>query len=175
MIHISPSEAAPLLVRAAIALGLTQEGLGELLGASRRTVQRWQAGRTSPEVREFKELARHVYAADAQLAAEIAVACHETLESLGLVAPKPPVVAVVDAPPPRPSPLVVDAVVCAAADAVGGTPASVRAVLLAAFERAAARGLTAEEGVAGLRRGVGAAAVPRVDAPEGKGAGQTAE
>lgn len=52
------------------------------------------------------------------------------------------------APAPRPRPptqLLVEAVVCAAADAMRTTPASVRDALRAAFSRAREMGLTLEE------------------------------
>jgi transcriptional regulator with XRE-family HTH domain len=37
-----PAESVALLVRCPMALGLTQEELGELLGRTKRTIQRWQ-------------------------------------------------------------------------------------------------------------------------------------
>jgi hypothetical protein len=65
----------------------------------------------------------------------------ETLESLGIVTPAPAPVVVPPPPPPAPPPplptaLVVEAVVCAAADALQAPPSAVRGALLAAFCRA---------------------------------------
>jgi len=165
MIHVSAAEAVPLLLRAATLLGKNQEELGDLLRTSKRTVQRWYAGRSTPVVEQLQELARLAHPYDADLAAELAAVCHETLESLGIVAARPaPPAAPEPAPPPRPSPLVVDAVVCAAADAVEATPSSVRGVLLAAFERAALLGLTCEEVATALREATRPVPEPSPDA-----------
>jgi transcriptional regulator with XRE-family HTH domain len=121
-----------LLFRARRATGMTQDKLGESLGASKRTVARWETGRASLDVAQVAKLARMVHPQDPALAAELASAASESLESLGLVA------APVAPPPPRPLPphLVVDAVVCAAADALDAPPNSVRTALHAAFKRA---------------------------------------
>jgi DNA-binding XRE family transcriptional regulator len=155
MIILTPAVASPLLTRAGEALGLSQRDLAEALGVSRRTLVRWVGGKTDAGVAEMTKLARLVYPRDPQLAAEIAAACHDTLQGIGLLvpasmapapAPPPP-----PAPRPRPSPLVVDAVVCAAADAMQGPPASVRPMVLAAFERAEALELTVSDVVSALR------------------------
>jgi DNA-binding XRE family transcriptional regulator len=146
-ILVSASAAAKLLVRAQVALRTTQQELAQRLGASRRTATRWAARQSSPSPEQMRELARLAYAAgDTALAADIATTCGETMVGLGLVAASAPIEGVAPvAPPPRPSPLVVDAVVCAAADEAALTPSAVRGILRAAFARAVALGLTAEE------------------------------
>jgi hypothetical protein len=86
-------------------------------------------------------LATLVFPRDRAIAEELAAAAGHTLESLGLEA-----AAVVAAPPPPPpSRLVVDAVVCVAADALGATPATVRGALHAAFRRARELGLSLQD------------------------------
>ncbi|HLK38761.1 MAG TPA: helix-turn-helix transcriptional regulator [Polyangiaceae bacterium] len=122
---------APLLSRARSALGSTQRELGDALGASQRTVARWEAGRSSPTIDGVRQLAALVYPHDKPLAEEIAAAASSTLEGLGLVEPPAPL-----APPPLPAWIIVDAVVCSAADALKVAPEVVRPALLAAFRRA---------------------------------------
>jgi DNA-binding XRE family transcriptional regulator len=117
-----------LLFRARHATGMSQQKLGEALGASKRTVARWETGQATLYPPEVSKLARMVYGQDPALAAELASAASESLESLGLVASS--------VAPPLPSHLVVDAVVCAAAEALEAAPNTVRAALHAAFKRA---------------------------------------
>jgi DNA-binding XRE family transcriptional regulator len=158
-----------LLVMGGAALKLGQRELGELLGVSRRTMQRWQKGDGFPSIQQWALLARHVYAVNPDLAARIATQMGETLESLRIVAPAPPPIPV--APPPvavapPPVPLrpqasladLVDSVVCAAAEAIAVAPQSIRPALLAAFARAASVSLTVDE----VR---GALASPAVETP----------
>jgi hypothetical protein len=111
--------------------------MGKLLGCSKRTVQRWAAGQAHPDAEQLATLARRVYPEDAGLAAELAAAADQTLESLRLVKPAPSASAAESAR--------ADAVVCAGADAVDTTPSVVRAILLAALRRARELGLAAEE------------------------------
>jgi hypothetical protein len=121
------------------ALGTTQEELGERLGVSRRTSQRW-SGSGVPSY-YLPELARLVHPHDPVLAGEIAQAAGMTLKAAGIVLPPPPP----PAPPPAPPPDgVVDAVVCAAAEAMEMMPKEVRPGLLAAFARAKEVGLTVD-------------------------------
>ena len=129
------------------ALRTTQVGLGELLGVSRRTAQRWAtSGVPSYEMRRLAEL---VHPVNPNLAMQIASSLGTTLETLGIVKPVP----LEAAPPPRPSlpPGVVDAVVCAAAEVIELMPKDVRPALHAAFARAAEVGLTVEEVERALR------------------------
>ncbi|HEY8090593.1 MAG TPA: helix-turn-helix domain-containing protein [Polyangiaceae bacterium] len=141
-----------LLGDARRALGLNQAQLAELLGSSKRTVQRWETNRGVPSSQELATLAASVHPHDAETAADLAAAIGQTLESLGIVAPPapaPPPPAPPPpsppGPPPMPRDLAVDAVVCVASDALGAMPAAVRGGLLAAFRRARQLGLSCEE------------------------------
>jgi transcriptional regulator with XRE-family HTH domain len=128
-----------LLTRARQVLGMTQEQFGTTLGTSKRTVQRWDAGQAVPLPEELHTLARLVYPTDRALATQIAKETGATLENLGIVAP---------APSPRAAPpthLMVESVVCAAAEALETKPAAAREALRAALGRARAMGLTVEE------------------------------
>jgi len=135
-------ELGALLVDAQRALGLTQTTLGEILRCSRRTVWRYQSGQSRPLPTELHELARRTFPHDPELARRLAIAAGETLASLGIepIAPAQP------APvKPRLSALLVDAIVCAAAEALDVSPKSVRPALYAAFSRAMETELTLEE------------------------------
>jgi transcriptional regulator with XRE-family HTH domain len=128
------------------ALGLSREKLGKLLGWSKRTMARWEGGHSSVSPGSLGKLAQHVHPVDPKLADEIARAGGATLESLGLVAP------VTAAAPPAPVPghVMVDAVVCAAADALKAVPDTVRSALLAAFRRARELRMTVDDVEAAL-------------------------
>jgi transcriptional regulator with XRE-family HTH domain len=134
-------------VRDALVIG--QRGLGELLGASRRTVQRWDSGRGGPSASQLAQLAAAIHPRDASLAAKIAAAAGTSLEQLGLVRPPPvavpPVAKALALPAPSPPTHLTDAVVCAAAEALNAPPPAVRPVLLAAFRRAREVGLRVED------------------------------
>jgi transcriptional regulator with XRE-family HTH domain len=140
-----------LTLQARQLLLLGQRGLGEALGLSRRTIQRWDHGQSSPYAGHLAKLAALVHPRDASLAEEIAQAAGTTLEKLGLAAPAPAGAAgpsPVGQPPP-PSYLT-DTVVCAAAEALDAPPPAVRPVLLAAFRRARVVGLRVEDVEAAL-------------------------
>jgi transcriptional regulator with XRE-family HTH domain len=144
MPHLPGPDVHRLVVEAQIALGLSQERLGKMLGASRRTVTRWAASQSLPSLAQLHAIARAVHPADPVLAAKIAEEGGETLESLSIVAPG----SLVPAPAPRPFPptrLVVEAVVCAVAETMQASPAAARDALRAGFARARALGLSVEE------------------------------
>jgi len=125
------------------ALDLSQEGLGKLLGVSRRTSARWEWGKSVPAPAQLHALARAVHPRARDVAARVAEQVGATLVSLGLEDPPAP-----PEPPPRPVPpvaLLVESVVCAAAEALDTKPAAVRDVLRAAFHRARAMSLTVED------------------------------
>lgn len=126
-------------------LQVSQNGLAEKLGVSRRTGQRWSAGR-GPYGMDLQNMARLVYPLDVTLAAEIAAAAGTTLEVLGVLPPPSLAAPVLPAPPASVAPpdRVVDAVVCAAAEAMQVMPQSVRPAVLAAFACARELGLTVE-------------------------------
>jgi hypothetical protein len=133
---------AQLMMRARYTLSTAHSDVPSLLHTSKRTMQRWQAAQSHPSDTELAAIARHLHPIDPQLAGSVAEAMGQTLETLGIVAPQPPPP---PALPPMPRHLVVDAVVCAAADATDAAPSAVRAILLAAFRRARELGLSTDE------------------------------
>jgi hypothetical protein len=144
---------AELFARAQMVLGVTQEGLGRLLGYSRRTIIRYQqrGGLLLPS--HVETLARACYAKDRAFAAMIAARHGTTLVQLGIEvpAPPPPPATAVTAPTSSPSPrLLGDSIVCAAAEAMQATPQAIRPALVAAFERAVALGLDAPRALAAI-------------------------
>jgi transcriptional regulator with XRE-family HTH domain len=132
---------AALLIQARRHLGVSQGKLGEMLGSSQRTGQRWEQQGHTPSLNQLYKLAGLIYPMDPVLAAEIAAQGGRSLEQLGLVlppAPPPP-------PPPPPDPRhIVDTVVCAAAEAMQMMPQNIRPALAAAFRRARLAGLSVE-------------------------------
>jgi transcriptional regulator with XRE-family HTH domain len=130
------------------ALHMSQEQFGYAVGSSHRSAVRWDAGQSTPADHHLRKLAALLYPADRALAAEVALAIDETLESLGLEAPPPP------APPPapalRPEDLI-EIVVLAAVEHTGSTPAAARQWLHAVFKRANQIGLTMEVAERALR------------------------
>jgi hypothetical protein len=135
-----------LFVRARMVLGMTQREFGAALGASHRTAERWDAGRSEPGPPAVCKAAVLVFPRDPALAQKLAAAASETLESLGLVQPPPPVPPPPPPPPPRPPlALLVAAVVTAAADATNVAPAAARTTLLAALRSMKDLGVTADE------------------------------
>jgi len=145
MAYFTHSETVSLVGRARIVLGMTQKDFGEALGASHRSAQRWDAGASEPGTHQLQNLVRLLYAKDAALATQIADVIRETPASLGIVEPALP--SPVGAPPrPRPpTELIVESIVCAAAEALAVPPATVRPALRAAFQRAKAMELTVDE------------------------------
>lgn len=152
-----------LLFYAQRAMGLSQGQLGKVAGVSRRTVTRWVSQGSSPTIVEWARIARAVYPKDRALSERIATAMGESLITLGLEPPPPPPPPPAPAlpdpsppgPPPRPFPPtndLVDSIVCAAAEAIGSPPASMRPALIAAFDRAVSLGLELEEVRSGLRK-----------------------
>jgi transcriptional regulator with XRE-family HTH domain len=147
------TELSSLVAQARSLLGMTQPALAEHLGSSRRTVQRWEIGHARPLPSTLVDLARSVLPLDRGLAETLhAIAAETCIASpfLGTIGPL-----VTEAPPappppePRPSPapsppqpvpvpvaVLVDAVVCASAEAMGATPQAIRPALYAAFARA---------------------------------------
>ena len=156
-----------LLGRLRVALGMTQRELAQLLGVTRRTVGRWEAGASAPSTDQLRRLAHVAHPRDAALAEELASEGDATLEALGLRSPAPPSPSASpapalapaappapSAPPARPFPpvaLLVDSIVHVAARALNDedpardSVAAVTAVLRIAFTRASARGLTVGE------------------------------
>jgi hypothetical protein len=133
-----------LLALAMTALGESQQGLGDILGLSRRTISRWAGGRASLGDARCITLARAVYPRDAHLAARIVATRGATLEDVGIVSPAAPAPPPPAPPPPPPPAYLVEVVVCAAAEALDASPRVVRPALLAAIRTARAVGLGLE-------------------------------
>jgi transcriptional regulator with XRE-family HTH domain len=156
-------------VRAArAALDMTREEFAEKLGSSFTTVGRWERGHSFPADDHFVEMARLLYPVDRDLAEQAASMARATLVSLGIeqVPPATPPAA----PAPRPSPPareLTDIIVCAAAEACRGTPADLRAPLLAAFSKARQLGLDYGEIEASLEARLASGPTPAT-APTGE-------
>jgi hypothetical protein len=143
-----PRTMAMLLVDTKHALGLTDEALGNMLGWSRRTtLRRWHAPNTI-ETAKFSILAKAVFPLNQDLAARLASAAGSDLESLGLVTKPTPSHSA--SPTPPPDARLVDAVLCAASEALNASPAVVRPALLIAMRRIRELGLDLATMEAGL-------------------------
>jgi transcriptional regulator with XRE-family HTH domain len=146
-----PAENAQLLNQAGLTLAMSHGQLAKLLGVSRRSVSRWIAEGTWISVRHAKALAEAVHAGNRPLAARFAGLAGKSLVELGLeapaaAAPVAPAPTSPDARTPK-SPdatKLLDAVVCAAAEAMDASPRAVRPALLAAVKCAREVGLTLE-------------------------------
>ncbi|HEY1696183.1 MAG TPA: helix-turn-helix transcriptional regulator [Polyangiaceae bacterium] len=141
---------ANLLYEARHALGLGSQGeMGEFLGSSARSGQRWERGQSTPSHDQLVRLMAAVYPRNAALAEEIAASQGTTLVQVGVVQPPPPPpppAPLAAPPPPRPDPAhLVDTVVCAAAEAMNMMPEEIRPALRAAFRRARLAGLSVED------------------------------
>jgi hypothetical protein len=160
-------------------LHLNQLGLAQVLGSSLRTVQRYEARRATPPAWELHKLADAVRPHDADLASQIDVWAPRpapppspVTASVAAGSTAPPVhpAPALPAPPPLPPPVpvgvLVDAVVCAAAEAMSLSPQAIRPAVLAAFARACDAGLTMEAVV-----GVLAPPPPAPEATPSKGKG----
>jgi transcriptional regulator with XRE-family HTH domain len=143
-----------ILGEARRALGMSQEKFGSAIGSSHRSAVRWDAGRATPAEHQLRTLAGLLHPVERALAAEVAAAIDETLESLGLEAPRPPAPPAAPSPPAppalRPADLI-EIVVLAVVEHAGVTPAVARQGLYAAFKRAREIGLTVEVAEKALR------------------------
>jgi DNA-binding XRE family transcriptional regulator len=133
---------------------MTQEELGKVVLSSRKTVGRWETGAATPSPAAAVQIVTLVHPRDPELARAMAADMGETLEALGVVAPPPPPApaappATSAAPLPardaRSTAFLVDAVVCAAADAIDAAPKAMRPVVVAAFSRAKAADLSFDD------------------------------
>jgi hypothetical protein len=132
----SRAENAELLTQAGLTLAMSHGQLAELLGSSRRSVSRWVAEGTWLVGDQATTLARAVHRGNRPLAARFAALAGRTLPELGLDASSPVSAA--------PTTKLLDAVVCAAAEAMDASPRAVRPALLAAVRCAREVGLTLE-------------------------------
>ena len=155
----SPQPPLPgLLAMAQLKLGHTQSTMGKQYGASRNTVRRWQTGHSQPLPTTIVQVARDVYEQDPALAEQIAGALGHSLAALGIGAPAPQPAPPPPPPPAAPSPMMVrhlaDGVLLAVAELDDRPASALRPLVVAAFERAAAVGLSVDEVLAGLRLAV---------------------
>jgi DNA-binding XRE family transcriptional regulator len=157
-------------VRAArAALSMTRQDFAASLRSSFTTVGRWERGHSIPADFHFIEMARLLYPVDRDLAEQAASMACTTLVSLGiehapLGAPRP-------APTSRastPAPDLTDIVVCAAAEACRGTPADLRAALLAALRKARELGLYYDEIESSLEARLASTSTPAPTTPPGE-------
>jgi hypothetical protein len=133
-----------LIIQAKGALAMTDEQLGDAVGAARKTVGRWCAGVTAPAGPAVLELARLVQPKDAALALSLVRAVNAHLQSIGAGAYAVPEQPFVPVDKTKVDVHKVDAVVCAACDAADASPKVIRRALQAAFERAKTLGLDVE-------------------------------
>jgi hypothetical protein len=133
---VDPSNHVLILHTAAHALHTTLTSVARGIGISRRTMTRWMGNRQCMSPVRLHDLARLVHPADPAVAAQIAAVGGTTLVALGLEAPA----AAVPAVDPRRH--LVDAIVCAAAEALDASPRAVRPALVAAIRRTRETGLT---------------------------------
>jgi transcriptional regulator with XRE-family HTH domain len=117
-----------------MALGLSQEQFGDMVGKTKRTVQRWEEGGVALIPSEVKVFARALRPVRPDLAAQMAATVGTTLDELGIV----PAAEASRRTAPSDA---IDSVVRAAADAMGVSPDAIRPALSAAFVRALDAGL----------------------------------
>jgi hypothetical protein len=132
---------------------LNQTKLAALVGSSKRTVQRWD-DHSHPSYDVLRQLADMVRSEDPALAAEIDRHAPPPPAPPVAAPPAPVAAPAVLSPAPSAAPVpdvvLVDSVVCAAAEAMGVVPHAVRPALLAAFSRARDARLSVDVVVASL-------------------------
>ncbi len=133
-----PMDPAALLVHIQLALGLSQQGLGALIGRTKRTIQRWQGSGTAMLDEEQAEiLAERLRPVRPDLADEVlALGRRFVLAGQNEVTPE-----------------VLEAILGAAAAAGGMTLEGARPLVSAAFAKAAEEGVGILAVVAALRGG----------------------
>jgi hypothetical protein len=138
-----PTESASLLIRCQMALGLTQEELGDLLGRNRRTIQRWQDRGFDPLPATAEALADAVRAVRPDLADEVLELGRKTALATGMAPPARAVTAEL-----------LEEILWAATEAGGAqgtTPEGIRAAVLAALVKMEEAGVDVGAVVAGLK------------------------
>jgi len=148
---VTPDQVLALLHAARRELIVSQRELADICGLERRSVMKWQQGRTVPMPWNWQAMAKAVYPRNAPVAAQLAAAGGTTLFALGLQASP----AAVGAQPGAQAQAVsathlVDSVVCAAAETMQVSPHAIRPALVAAFQRAIALGLGTDAVLGGL-------------------------
>jgi hypothetical protein len=139
-----------LTVRSRELLHLNQQMFADHVGSSLRTVQRWEAKRGAPPRDVILWMADAVRSIDPEIAAHLDVYAPRPMPppppepAKPIEAPPPPA----PPPPPLPQHVLVDSVVCAAAEAMGVTPQAIRPAVLAAFARSCEARVAPEQIVA---------------------------
>jgi hypothetical protein len=134
------ADSAALLVHCQIALGLTQEELGDLLGRNRRTIQRWQERGFELMADQAETLAHALQAVRPDLAEQVLELGRKAAIAAGMT------------PPTRPATAdVIDAILRAAADAGGTSPEAIRPAISAALLKAEEAGVEVRAIVAALK------------------------
>jgi hypothetical protein len=135
-----PADSAALLVHCQMALGLTQDQLGDLLGRNKRTIQRWQEHGFEPIADQAETLAHALEPVRPDLAEQVRELGRKSAMSAG------------GTPPARPATAeVIDAILRAAADAGGTSPEAIRPAITAALLKAEEAGVEVRAIVAGLK------------------------
>jgi hypothetical protein len=134
--------------------------MAQRCGVGRTTFIRWIYGERKPKPEVLSKLAVDVFAVDKDLAATLAAGGGFTLEGLGLVEKPKPAAASPSTTARNQVRHLADSVILAAAEMLDSSPTRVRPILIAAFERADAVGLTVREVLAGLREGAVSPARP---------------
>ena len=114
-----------LLIQTRQALLLSQGELAEMMGVAKRTMQRWEDRGAILLPSHIRTLATAAHSRDPALAARIAAYGNTSLEALGLVKPAPPPPPPPPPPAPMPTAILVDSIVCVAADAIGVPPRAI--------------------------------------------------
>jgi transcriptional regulator with XRE-family HTH domain len=133
-----PHDTATLMTLIQISLGISQREMGDLVGVTKRTIQRWQDGGTSMlDEDQATALAERLRPGHPALADEVMALGRR----FGTTSARPV------------SPEELAAILGAAATAGGTSPEGARPLVLAAFQEAAAQGVDVWTVVAALRSG----------------------
>ncbi len=118
-----------LLVETRHTLVLSQGQLAEMMGVVKRTMQRWEDRGAILLPSHIRTLANSGAPQGPRPCAPIAAYGNTSLEALGLVKPAPPPAPALPQapppPPPIPTSILVDSIVCVAADAIGVLPRAI--------------------------------------------------
>ncbi len=134
------ADSAALLVQCQIVLRLTQEGLGDLLGRNRRTVQRWQESGFEPTADQAEALAHALQPVRPDLAEQVLELGRKATIAAGGTPPVQPATAEV-----------IDAILRAAADAAGSSREAIRPAIIAALLKAEEARVEVSAIIAGLK------------------------
>jgi hypothetical protein len=133
-----PHDTAALMTLVQVSLRISQREMGELVGVTKRTIQRWQGGGTAIlDENQATVLAERLRPGHPELADEVMALGRR----FGTTSAKPV------------SPEALAAILGAAATAGGLSPEGARPLVLAAFQQAAAEGLDVQAVVVALRSG----------------------